>query len=58
MKAHWEGEAQVHELLTSALDKGGWPASGPGRFTARERAPRTRGRGGRVGPRACQDAMV
>jgi hypothetical protein len=44
--------------LTSALDGGEWPASCPGRFTPRERAPRTHWIGGWVGPRAVLDAMV
>jgi len=30
-------EVQLHEFLTSALDKGEWPASRPGRFTHRKR---------------------
>jgi hypothetical protein len=38
--------------LTSALDGGEWSASRPGRFTPRERAPRTHWTGGWMGPRA------
>jgi hypothetical protein len=44
--------------LTSALDGGEWPASRPGRFTPRERAPGTHWIGGWVGPRAGLDAVV
>jgi hypothetical protein len=44
--------------LTSALDGGEWSASRPGRFTPRERAPRTHWIGGWVGPRAVLDAVV
>jgi hypothetical protein len=44
--------------LNSALDRGEWSASHPGRFTSRERAPRTQLLGGWVGPRAVLDAVV
>jgi hypothetical protein len=44
--------------LTSALDGGEWPASLPGRFTPRERAPGTHCIGGWVGPRAILDTVV
>jgi hypothetical protein len=44
--------------LTSALDRGEWSASRLGRFTPRERAPRTHCIGGWVGPRAVLDAVV
>jgi hypothetical protein len=39
-------------ILTSALDGCEWPASCPGQFTPRERAPGTLRIGGWVGPRA------
>jgi len=32
-------EAQHHAFLTSALNRGQWSDSRPGRFTLRERAP-------------------
>jgi hypothetical protein len=44
--------------LNSALDGGEWSASGPGRFTPRERAPGNHWIGGCVGPRAVLDAVV
>jgi hypothetical protein len=44
--------------LTSALNRGEWSASRPGRFTPRERAPGTHGIGGWVGPRAVLDTVV
>jgi hypothetical protein len=44
--------------LTSALDRGEWSASHPGRFTPRERAPGTHWIGGWVDPRAFLDAVV
>jgi hypothetical protein len=44
--------------LTSAIDEGEWPASRPGRFTPRERAPGIHGIGGWVSPRAVLDAVV
>jgi hypothetical protein len=44
--------------LTSALDRGEWSASCPGRFTPRERAPGTDWVGGWVGPKAVLDAVV
>jgi hypothetical protein len=44
--------------LTSALDGGEWLALRLGRFTPRERAPRTHWIGGWVGPRAVLDAVV
>jgi hypothetical protein len=43
--------------VTSAIDGGEWPASHPGRFTFRERAPGKRWIGGWVGPRAVLDAL-
>jgi hypothetical protein len=47
---------KMHRFLTSALDKGEWSASRPGRFITGERAPSTHCIGGWVGPRACLDA--
>jgi hypothetical protein len=44
--------------LTSALDRGEWSASRPGRFTPRERAPVSHWIGGWLGPRAVLDAVV
>jgi hypothetical protein len=44
--------------LTSALDGGEGPASQPGHFTPRERAPGTHGIRGWVGPRAVLDMVV
>jgi hypothetical protein len=44
--------------LTSALDRGEWSASRPGRFTPRKRAPGTQWIGGWVGPRAVLDVVV
>jgi hypothetical protein len=44
--------------LTSALDRGEWPASRPGRFTPREGAPDTHWIGGWVGPRAVLDVVM
>jgi hypothetical protein len=44
--------------LTSALDGGEWSASRSGRFTPRERAPRTHWIGGWLGPRVVLDAVV
>jgi hypothetical protein len=43
---------------TSALDRGEWSASRPGRFTPRESAPGAHWIGGWVGPRAVLDAVV
>jgi hypothetical protein len=44
--------------FTSALVRGEWSASRPGRFTARKRAPATHWIGGWVGPRAVLDAEL
>jgi hypothetical protein len=43
--------------VTSTLDGSEWPASHPGLFTPRERAPDTYWIGGWVGPRASLDAV-
>jgi hypothetical protein len=58
MKAYGGSGGTVPLTLTSALDGGEWSASRSGRFTARERAPRTHWIGGWVGPRAMLDAVV
>jgi hypothetical protein len=50
-------QSSTHSLAT-ALDKGEWSASRPGRFIPRERAPLTHWIGGWVGPRAVLDAVV
>jgi hypothetical protein len=47
----------IHVFLTSALVGGEWPASRPGRFTPRERAPGTCCIGGWVGPRTGLDSV-
>jgi hypothetical protein len=44
--------------LASALVEGEWSALRPGRFTPKERAPRTHWIGGWVGPGAVLDAVV
>jgi hypothetical protein len=44
--------------LTSALERGEWSASRPGRFTSRERTSGTYWTGGWVGPRAVLDVVV
>jgi hypothetical protein len=46
------------QSLISALDGGEWSASRPGRFTPRERAPRTHWIGDWVDSRAVLDAVV
>jgi hypothetical protein len=43
---------QIHVFLTSALVRGEWTASRPGRFICGERTPATHWMGGLVGPRA------
>jgi hypothetical protein len=49
-------DVQIHIFLTSALAGGDGSASGPGRFTSRERAPTTHWIGGWwVDPRADMD---
>jgi hypothetical protein len=45
----------IHIFLTSALARGEWSASPPGRFTPGERAPGTIWIKGRVDPRAGLD---
>jgi hypothetical protein len=44
--------------LTSALHRGEWSVSRPGRFTPRERAPGTHWIGDKMGPRDVLDAVV
>jgi hypothetical protein len=44
--------------LTSALERGEWSASRPGRLTPKERIPGTHWIGGWVGARAVMDAVV
>jgi hypothetical protein len=39
MKTYWGVEVHLHAFLTLTLDGGERPASRPGRFTPRERAP-------------------
>jgi hypothetical protein len=58
MKEYWEWRYSSMHSLTSALDGGEWSASRLGRFTPKERAPRTHWIGGWVGPRAGLDAVV
>jgi hypothetical protein len=55
MKVYGRVDVQIHILLTSALVKGEWSASYPGRFTPGERSPGTHWIGGSVGPRAGLD---
>jgi hypothetical protein len=55
MKAYGGVDEKFHIFLTSALARGEWSASRPGRFTPRERAPGTHWIGGWVDPRAGVD---
>jgi hypothetical protein len=55
MKAYGGMDVYIHIFLNSALVRGNWSASRPGRFTPGERVPRTHWRGGRVGHRAGLD---
>jgi hypothetical protein len=43
MQTYGGEEVWLHAFLTSALDEDEWLASGPGRFTPKERAPRPSG---------------
>jgi hypothetical protein len=52
MKTYGGVDVQIHIFLTSALVRGEWTASRPGRFTPGERAPGTYWIGGWVDPRA------
>jgi hypothetical protein len=51
MKAYGGVGIQIHIFLTSELTGGEWSASGPCRFTPKERAPGTHWIGGWMGPR-------
>jgi hypothetical protein len=57
MKAYGEKDVYIYIFLTSALVGGEWSASRPGRFTPRERAPRTHWTGGWVDSRAGLDDL-
>jgi hypothetical protein len=57
MKTYKGVEVYICVFLTSALDGGEWSASRPGRFTPRERAPRTHWIGDWVDPRADLDLV-
>jgi hypothetical protein len=57
MKMYVGVDAQIHIFLTSALVADEWSASGPGRFTPRERAPGTHCIEGWVGPKASLDKV-
>jgi hypothetical protein len=51
-------EVKLHEVLTSALDGGEWPASRPDRFATGEMFLGTHWIGGWVVPRAGLDAVA
>jgi hypothetical protein len=53
----WENGGIAPPFLTSALGRGEWSASRPGRFTLGEIALGTHWIGGWVGPRAGLDAV-
>jgi hypothetical protein len=55
MKTQGGVDVYIHIFLTLALTGGEWSASGPCRFTPRERAPCTHWIGGWVDPRAGLD---
>jgi hypothetical protein len=57
MKAYGEVDVEIHIFLTSALARGEWSASRPGRFTPGGRASGTHWIGGWVDPRAVLDDM-
>jgi hypothetical protein len=59
MKTYGGVDVQTDVFLTSALVRGEWSASRPGRFTTGGGAPppRTHRRGGWVGPRASLNDM-
>jgi hypothetical protein len=50
-------DVQIHIFLTSALVRGEWSTSRPGRFTPGEKAPGTHWIGGWVGLRAGLDDL-
>jgi hypothetical protein len=56
MKTYGEVDVQIHVYLTSALVRGEWSASRPGRFTPEGSVHGTRWIGGSVGLRAGVDA--
>jgi hypothetical protein len=58
MKTYGGVEVQLHALVTSAMDGDERLASHPGRFTPRERVPRTHWTRGWVGRRASLDAVA
>jgi hypothetical protein len=55
IKAYGGVEVLIHVFLSSALVRGEWSASLPGRFTPKERPPGTHWIGGWVGPRTGLD---
>jgi hypothetical protein len=57
MKTYGGVDVLIHIFLTSALVRGEWSASRPGRFTPGEIAPGTHWIGGWVDPRAGLDDM-
>jgi hypothetical protein len=57
MKAYGGVDVYIHIFLTSALGRGEWSASRPGRFTPGERAPGTHWIRGWVDPRASLDNL-
>jgi hypothetical protein len=57
MKKYGGVDVLTHVFLTSAIIRGEWSASRPGRFTHGERAPDTHWIGGWVGPRGDLDDM-
>jgi hypothetical protein len=52
----WVSGSIAATLLTSALDRSEWSASGTGSFSPGETAPGTHRIGDRVGPRASLDS--
>jgi hypothetical protein len=57
MKAYVEVDIEIHVFLLSALARGEWSASCPGRFTPGERTTGIQWIGGWADPRACLDDM-
>jgi hypothetical protein len=51
MKTYGEVDVYIHVFLTSAIARGEWSASRPGRFTPGVRAPSTHWKRGWMGPR-------